>query len=73
MYNKTLPIGRKPDELIPPYQEPFVPLSQCPGRRNQLNKQAFHSGSYPITRRLFIIVKQICHRRTKLEHLLLRW
>ncbi|EDX72320.1 hypothetical protein MC7420_989 [Coleofasciculus chthonoplastes PCC 7420] len=55
---KSLPIGRKPDELVPPYQEPFVPLSQCPGQRNQLNKQAFQSGSYPITRRLFVIVKQ---------------
>lgn len=55
---KSLPIGRKPDELIPPYQEPFVPLSQCPEQPNQLNKEAFQSGSYPITRRLFVIVKQ---------------
>lgn len=55
---KTLPIGRKTDVLVPPYQEPFVPLSQCPNQRNQLNSQAFKSGDYPITRRLFVIVKQ---------------
>ncbi len=55
---KSLPVGRKANELVPPYQEPFVPLSQCPGKRNQLNAQAFKSGQYPITRRLFVIVKQ---------------
>ncbi len=55
---KSLPIGREAEELIPPYQEPFVPLSQCPTQRNQLNADAFQSGDYPITRRLFVIVKQ---------------
>lgn len=55
---KTLPIGRTAGELIPPYKEPFVPLSQCPEQRNQLNANAFQSGQYPITRRLFAIVKQ---------------
>ena len=55
---KSLPIGRKADDLVAPYQEPFVPLSQCPGQRNQLNRAAFQSGEYPITRRLFVIVKQ---------------
>lgn len=55
---KPLPLGRKADELIPPYQEPFVPLSQCPNVRNQLNIQAFQTGQYPITRNLFVIVKQ---------------
>lgn len=55
---KPLPLGRKVDELIPPYQEPFVPLSQCPNVRNQLNIQAFQTGQYPITRNLFVIVKQ---------------
>jgi phosphate transport system substrate-binding protein len=55
---KSLPIGRQPNQLVPPYKEPFVPLSQCPGQRNQLNVEAFKSGQYPITRRLFVIVKQ---------------
>jgi phosphate transport system substrate-binding protein len=55
---KPIPIGREADNLIPPYQEPFVELELCPSQRNSLNKSAFHSGEYPITRRLFVIVKQ---------------
>ncbi|MFE1746174.1 PstS family phosphate ABC transporter substrate-binding protein [Coleofasciculus sp. H7-2] len=55
---KPLPLGRNSNEWVPPYQEPFVPLSQCPSQRNQLNAAAFQSGQYPITRRLFVIVKQ---------------
>lgn len=55
---KSLPLGRKVGEWVTPYQEPFVPLSQCPQQRNQLNQTAFQSGDYPITRRLFVIVKR---------------
>ncbi|KGF72857.1 phosphate ABC transporter substrate-binding protein [Neosynechococcus sphagnicola sy1] len=56
---KSLPLGRKPNEYIPPYQEPYIPSSECSvNRRNQLNATAFQSGDYPITRRLFVIVKQ---------------
>ncbi len=55
---KPLPIGRQANELVSPYKEPFVSLSQCPGQRNQLNADAFKNGQYPITRRLFVIVKQ---------------
>ncbi|NJP11143.1 MAG: phosphate ABC transporter substrate-binding protein [Leptolyngbyaceae cyanobacterium RU_5_1] len=55
---KSVPLGRKANELVPPYQEPMVPPSACPGQRNQLNANAFQSGQYPITRRLFVIVKQ---------------
>jgi phosphate transport system substrate-binding protein len=57
---KPLPLGRKPDKFIPPYQEPFVPLSECPKRRNQVNTQAFQrqENQYPITRQLFVIIKQ---------------
>ena len=55
---KPLPLGRVQGEFVPPYQEPFVPLSQCPGSRNQLNIQAFQSGQYPLTRNLFVVVKQ---------------
>jgi phosphate transport system substrate-binding protein len=55
---RPLPLGRRSDNLVSPYQEPFVDLSQCPTKRNQLNSAAFRSGDYPITRRLFVIVKQ---------------
>ncbi len=55
---KSLPLGRTNSQFVPPYQEPFVPPSECPGKRNQLNTQAFRSGDYAITRNLFVIVKQ---------------
>jgi phosphate transport system substrate-binding protein len=55
---KSLPIGRSSGQFVPPYQEPFVPQSECPSKRNQLNSQAFRSGDYAITRNLFVIVKQ---------------
>lgn len=55
---KPLPLGRKPTQLVPPYQMPFVSLEQCPRQINQLNAAAFQNGEYPITRRLFVIVKQ---------------
>lgn len=55
---KPLPVGHKSAHLIPPYALPFVSLEQCPQQRNQINAAAFQSGEYPITRRLFVIVKQ---------------
>jgi phosphate transport system substrate-binding protein len=55
---KPLPLGRTQQEYIAPYQEPLVTASLCPGKRNKLNIEAFQSGSYPITRNLFVVVKQ---------------
>lgn len=54
----TLPIGRNLNQLIPPYKLPFVPQSECPDKRNEVNTEAFLSGEYPLTRRLFVIVKK---------------
>jgi len=55
---KSIAIANQEAEFIPPYQEPWVSREECPTKRNQLNQAAFRSGAYPITRRLFIIVKQ---------------
>ncbi|NJL86597.1 MAG: PstS family phosphate ABC transporter substrate-binding protein [Leptolyngbyaceae cyanobacterium SM1_1_3] len=55
---RPLPVRRVDDELVAPYVEPFVPLENCPDQRNQPNTEAFRSGQYPITRRLFVVVKQ---------------
>jgi phosphate transport system substrate-binding protein len=55
---KPLPLGKTTDKFVPPYKQPFISLQQCPQQRNQLNAAAFLSGEYPITRRLFVIVKQ---------------
>ncbi|WP_017654929.1 PstS family phosphate ABC transporter substrate-binding protein [Fortiea contorta] len=55
---KSLPLGRTQGQYVAPYQEPFVLPSECPGKRNKLNIEAFQSGRYPITRNLFVVVKQ---------------
>ncbi|MEA5601407.1 PstS family phosphate ABC transporter substrate-binding protein [Nostoc sp. UHCC 0252] len=55
---KTLPLGRTSGQFVSPYQEPLVPQSECPNKRNQLNSKVFRSGDYAITRNLFVIVKQ---------------
>ncbi len=51
-------MGRTSSHLVSPYLEPFVEPNECPHQRNQLNAQAFRRGDYPITRNLFVIVKQ---------------
>ncbi|MFN4194642.1 MAG: PstS family phosphate ABC transporter substrate-binding protein [Thermosynechococcus sp.] len=53
-----LPLGRQPSQYVPPYQEPYIPPQRCPQERNQLNHRAFQEGTYPITRRLFVITKE---------------
>ena len=55
---KPLSVGRTSSQFVSPYLEPFVEPTECPGKRNQLNAQAFRRGDYPITRNLFVIVKQ---------------
>jgi len=55
---KPLPLGYTSNHLIPPYREPLVLPKQCPNQRNQLNREAIKNGSYPITRNLFVIIKQ---------------
>lgn len=55
---KPLPLGRSPDQFVAPYQDPLVLPDQCPAQRNQLNIDVFRSGDYPITRQMFVIVRQ---------------
>jgi phosphate transport system substrate-binding protein len=55
---KPLPIGQQPNQFVAPYVEPLVPPENCPAQRNQINNAVLQSGQYPITRRLFVIVKQ---------------
>lgn len=55
---KPVPIGRQPGQFIPPYQGSLVPSGACPTQRNQLNVNAFQSGQYPLTRNLFVVVKE---------------
>ena len=55
---KSLPLGRTPTQLIPPYRQPLVPPDQCPLQRNHINTEAIKNGTYPITTSLFVIIKQ---------------
>lgn len=55
---KPMAIARQGTDFVPPYREPLVPSTACPGQRNSLNAEAFKSGRYPITRQLAVIVKQ---------------
>jgi phosphate transport system substrate-binding protein len=55
---KPLPLGRSQGQYIAPYQEPLILPSECSSKRNKLNIEAFQSGTYPITRNLFVVVKQ---------------
>ncbi|MEB3358263.1 MAG: substrate-binding domain-containing protein [Synechococcales bacterium] len=56
---KPLPISRSAGtNPIAPYQGEFVPPEDCPNRRNEINLEAIQNEDYPLTRRLFVIIKQ---------------
>ncbi|MEM8719540.1 MAG: PstS family phosphate ABC transporter substrate-binding protein [Cyanobacteria bacterium P01_G01_bin.39] len=55
---KPLPIGRTKDKFIAPYSSPYINPADCPRYRNKLNFNAFQSEDYPITRKLYVIVKE---------------
>lgn len=55
---KPLPIARQGNSFVAPYKEPLIPNEKCPNQRNQLNLDVFRTGEYPITRQMFVIVKQ---------------
>lgn len=43
---------------ISPYQNPQISLENCPTQRNRPNVEAFRNGTYPLTRRVWVLVKQ---------------
>ncbi|NET58827.1 MAG: CHAT domain-containing protein [Symploca sp. SIO2E6] len=54
---RTLPLGLPGKTPIAPYRNDFVPLESCPQQRNQINFSAFKSREYPLTRNLFVTIK----------------
>lgn len=54
---KAIALGKKQGEFVSPYQDSQMSQAAC-GKARLLNVAAFQSGQYPITRRLFVIVKQ---------------
>jgi serine/threonine protein kinase len=55
---KALPLARESTEFVSPYQQPLVPAEMCGKQKNRLNVEVFKTGEYPITRQLFVIVRQ---------------
>ncbi len=55
---KPLPLGRTQDDLVSPYQNPLVPPSDCPQRRNKLNFKALRTAEYPLTHYLYVVFLQ---------------
>lgn len=55
---KPLPIGRTSDKFVAPYRPPYISPDDCPRYRNRLNFDAFQNEDYPITRQLYVIVKE---------------
>ncbi|MDZ8081915.1 MAG: substrate-binding domain-containing protein [Nostoc sp. DcaGUA01] len=55
---KPIPIARQGKSFIAPYIKPLIKAEECPNQRNKLNIDAFKTGQYPITRQMFVIVKQ---------------
>lgn len=55
---KPLPIGRTSAQLVAPYAGELVPPEACPERRNQLDREVIRTSAYPLTRRLFVVVRE---------------
>jgi len=54
---RPLPLGVPGKTPIAPYQGELVPLESCPQQRNQINFAGFQQGEYPLTRNLFVMIK----------------
>jgi phosphate transport system substrate-binding protein len=55
---KPLPIADKGEDFVAPYQEPLVPPSKCPQKRNQPNIEALRTAQYPLTHYLYVVFPQ---------------
>ncbi len=55
---KPIGLGRQSGQFVQPYAQPYVPPENCPAQRNQINSAALRSGEYPLTRRLFVIIRE---------------
>ncbi|BAU63494.1 periplasmic phosphate-binding protein of phosphate ABC transporter [Stanieria sp. NIES-3757] len=55
---KPLGLGYSSDRLIAPYHDPLISPQQCPDSRNQVNIEVFENKTYPLTRKMYVIVKE---------------
>lgn len=55
---KLLPLGAERNDLVTPYQQPLIPASECPKRRNKSNFKALRTAQYPLTHYLYVVFVQ---------------
>ena len=55
---KPIALGERENNLVAPYQQPLVPASECPERRNRANIQALRTAKYPLTHCLYVVFRQ---------------
>jgi serine/threonine protein kinase len=54
---QPIPIG-KTVNTFKPYQEPLQPLSAClKGERNKINPEVIKNQTYPLTRKIYVVIK----------------
>jgi phosphate transport system substrate-binding protein len=62
---QPIPIGRTVN-TFKPYQEPLQPLSAClKGERNKINPEVIKNQTYPLTRKIYVIIKADGSNRQK--------
>jgi serine/threonine protein kinase len=55
---KPIAIGKTADSFVKPYQEPLRSLNDCQkGERNKINAEVIKNQDYPLTRKIYVIVK----------------
>ncbi|MEM6254637.1 MAG: serine/threonine-protein kinase [Cyanobacteria bacterium P01_D01_bin.156] len=57
---KVLSLVNAAGQVVVPYREPAVPISQCPTQRNKLNLEELGSGKYPrqLSDTLYVVINQ---------------
>jgi serine/threonine protein kinase len=57
-YTQPLAIGKTTDKLVKPYEEPLQSPDVCSkGKRNKLNTKVIKNQDYPLTRKIYVIIK----------------
>ena len=57
-HTKPIAIGNSIGNLIKPYQEPLQSLDDCiKGQRNKINTEVVKRQEYPLTRKIYVVIK----------------
>ncbi len=55
---RAIPVGYNDRELVSPYEKTPESPQDCLAKSNRVNYQSFQDASYPLTNKLYVIVKQ---------------